>query len=144
MSITEPPTPADTQLAQEFLSHLAQVPASARTSIKVDVGDGEPPIPIPAAAFELLEQIMREMASGNTVAVTPIRAELTTQEAADLLGVSRPFIVERIDKGEIKASMAGTHRRVRIDDLMDYKRRSDAARRAAVVRLTELGEEIGE
>jgi excisionase family DNA binding protein len=82
------------------------------------------------------------MAQGNALTLIPFHAELTTQSAADLLGVSRPFIIKQIEEGRIPAHMAGTHRRIYFRDLMDYKRKSDAARHAALDELAAESERL--
>ena len=106
-------------------------------------GPGGVQIPIPASLFNVLERAVRGLMRGQAVAIVPIHQELTTQQAADLLDVSRQYFVRLLDRGEIPFTKTGTHRRVKFGDLMDYKRRRDVERRKGLRELTQLSEEIG-
>ncbi|MBN6742593.1 helix-turn-helix domain-containing protein [Acidithiobacillus sp. MC6.1] len=97
---------------------------------------------LPVQALHLLQEILVELGMGNDVRVIPVSAELTTQEAADLLNVSRPFIVQLLERKEIPFRKVGTHRRIRYEDLMAYKDRFDAERRAALDELTQEAQEL--
>ena len=98
-------------------------------------------IPRPAAA--LLEQILAAMASGQPVTVIPSHAELTTQQAAEVLNVSRPFVIKLLEHGEIKYRMVGTHRRLLAASVREYLERSQAQQREAMAELTRLNDEMG-
>lgn len=92
-------------------------------------------VPLPARAVGFIVQFLSAMAERQPVSVVPHAVELTTQEAADFLNVSRPYLVALLDKGEIPHRMVGTHRRVLVSDLAAYKTLSDDKRRAAIKRM---------
>ena len=83
------------------------------------------------------------MSRGNAVKIVPVHAELTTQEAADLLNVSRPTLIQMLEEGKIPFRKVGLHRRVRMEKLMQYKRQLEADRRAALAKLVAYDQEIG-
>jgi excisionase family DNA binding protein len=92
----------------------------------------------------MLAQVLSMLADGQGVQIMPDRAMLTTQQAADALNVSRPYLIGLLDRDKIPYEMVGTHRRIAFADLMAYKRRDDQQRRAALDELTALAEELGE
>ena len=104
--------------------------------------DGEE-IELPEAAFRVLKDVIHQLAQGHAVALMPVHMELTTQEAADLLNVSRQYLVRLLEDGAIPFTRLGTHRRIRFGDLMKYKQARDAKRREGLKRLTQLSDEFG-
>ncbi len=98
---------------------------------------------VPAKVFELILEILGQMANGNMVTVVPIHAELTTQQAADILNVSRPYVVKLIEDGHLPAKKVGTHRRIRMSDLIIYKKYDDKERREVLRELTREAQELG-
>ncbi len=92
-------------------------------------------VELPTSALRLLVDILAELAGGNAVKVVPVHAELTTQEAADLLNVSRPHLVKLLEDGALPFHRAGKHRRVRFSDLMQFKAARDQASEQAMAEL---------
>jgi excisionase family DNA binding protein len=91
----------------------------------------------------LLNSILQEMANGNAVTLIPVHAELTTQQAAQILNVSRPFLIEQLEKEAIPYRKVGTHRRVMFKDLMEYKQTMDRNRLNALEQLSAVDQKLG-
>lgn len=140
------PSEADAVLARDSARLLATQLAKANGSVQLRVveanGTGEA-VTIPTAAFRLLVTILAQMAAGNAVRLIPHHAELTTQEAAELLNVSRPYLVRLLDDGGMSFHRVGTHRRVLFKDVMTYKAEHRVARRAALKEMARLDQELG-
>jgi excisionase family DNA binding protein len=139
------PSEAETLVAEET-SRLLAARAKKGGSMRLRILDDESPggtVRLPAAAVRLLVRILEEMARGNAVTLIPVHAELTTQEAADMLHVSRPSLIQLLEEGKIEYRKVGTHRRVRFEALMKYKRRADADRLAALEELAAYDQELG-
>jgi excisionase family DNA binding protein len=140
------PSAADAQLAQESSRQLAKILPAKKDSVRVRIqadGRKEETVAIPLAAFRLLTNILTEMAKGNAVTLIPVSTELTTQQAADLLNVSRPYLIELLEKGAIPFRKVGTHRRILFEDVMAYKRKIDQERLKALEELSALDQELG-
>lgn len=140
------PTAADALVARESARRLAPALAQANGTVQLRVGEPDganETVIIPTSAFRLLVRILAEMANGNAVRLIPHHAELTTQEAAELLNVSRPYVVRLLDEGRIPSHRVGTHRRVLFKDVVAYKEEHRRARGAALDRLTTLDQELG-
>lgn len=100
-------------------------------------------VELPTSALRLLVDILAELAGGNAVKVVPVHAELTTQEAADMLNVSRPHLVKLLEDGVLPFHRTGKHRRVRFADLMQYKDARDRASEEAMAELARQAQESG-
>lgn len=138
------PTPADTAVAMESSRTLApHVGGDATLRLRVTDGGHVDELVLPPSVARLLLRILTEMGRGNAVSVVPVQAELTTNQAAELLNVSRPHLTKLLDVGAIPFRMVGTHHRVRLQDVLAYKTDTDTKRRAALDELTALSQELG-
>ena len=143
---TVEPSAADRLLARESSRRLATHQMGRGTSIRIQIledGEEAEAVSVPASALRMFLQLLTEMSQGNAVTLIPTYAELTTQQAADLLNVSRPFLVKLLDEGKIPGRTVGKFRRVRFDDLMTYKRKDDDARAKVIDQLTSDAQELG-
>jgi excisionase family DNA binding protein len=139
------PSETEAGLAREtsrLLASRLKKGASMKFRILDDEG-GQATVKLPAPAVALLLRILEEMARGKAVTIIPVHAELTTQEAADMLNISRPSLIQLLEEGKIEFRRVGTHRRVRFEALMKYKRHVDEERRAALDELAAYDQELG-
>jgi excisionase family DNA binding protein len=133
------PTADDSKVARESSKTLSRY---ASRSISVRVSDTDELVELPETAVRLLVDLLSNMAEGNAVTLMPVHAELTTKQAADLLGVSRPYLIRLLEEGKIPYHMVGTHRRVYFKDLQDYKRTIEEDRAKALDQLAAEGQEL--
>ena len=140
------PTPKASEEAKVALRALSALPrrkASRTVQVHPDGEGRSVSVTVPREAFELFLEVLGQMANGNAVTIVPVHAELTTQQAADLLNVSRPFLVSLLDEGRLPFRLVGTHRRVRVADLIEYKQKDEAHRKAVLDELTAEAEKHG-
>lgn len=138
------PTEKEVLLAEQSSRVLASYIQSTRAPAIQLLKKGKDPerVVLPPSAMRLLVDILTQMAEGNAISLIPIHAELTTQEAADLLNVSRPYIVTLLEEGKIPHRKVGTKRRVLAKDILHYKARIDKARLKALEELSEQAQEL--
>jgi excisionase family DNA binding protein len=122
---------------------LAPLKKRAARSVRLRVADARDEVVLPREAFELLLGVLGAMAEGNAVTLVPVHTELTTQQAADLLQVSRPHFVELLDGGRIPFRMVGTHRRVLARDVFAYRDEARAASERAMEELAAIAQKQG-
>jgi excisionase family DNA binding protein len=122
----------------DLVALLNRVGAEPATRLEGPNGES---IVLPAEVFEVLRGVIEAMASGQAVTIAPVCQRLTTQEAAELLGVSRPTLVKLLEEGEIPYEQPGRHRRVRLADVLAYRERLSTERRAALDRMIEIADE---
>jgi len=131
-----PPSREDVELARASGQRLAPLARRGRPlTMRVRDAGQEATIELPAGAVKLLQAILEDMASGRAVTVVPQNAELTTQQAADFLNVSRPFLVQLLEQKKLPFRLVGTHRRVRFEDVLRFKENIDAERRKVLDQL---------
>ncbi len=142
---TVAPSDADAVLAGESSRRLAAHKLGRRSSVRIQLLDGNDAeaVVVPVSALRLFMHLLTEMSHGNAVTLVPAKAELTTQQAADLLNVSRPYLVKLLDEGKLPGRTVGKYRRIRFDDLMAFKRKDDDARARILDQLTADAQELG-
>lgn len=139
------PTEEDIELSTESSRVLASLTNSHSHTQKITVeseSGKQESLLIPAVAYELLIDILSQISQGNAVTIVPVQAELSTQQAANLLNVSRPYLVKLLESEAIPHRKVGKHRRILAQDLYQYKADINAKRSQSLDELTALTEEL--
>jgi excisionase family DNA binding protein len=134
------PSPEDARGADRALRALDgadDAPIVVRLAGRDDAAE------LPVEARALLLRILGHLANGDAVTVVPVQSEVTAQQAAEILGVSRPFLIRLIDEGKLACRVVGTHRRIPLSDLLAFKEANKAERRKLAAELTAEAEELG-
>jgi excisionase family DNA binding protein len=128
------PTAHEIALAKEGSRELSMVMSTPEETqeISVCMGHSEQKVHLPASAIQLLMDVLVNISQGNAVQIVPVLAELTTQQAADILLVSRPYLVKLLDEGKIEHRKVGSHRRIRYNDLLKFKTQEERARKSVL------------
>lgn len=132
------PSVQDSELAKTASRILSQ----SEDELTVRLEHGEE-LKLPRSVTPFLVKILTEMSEGNAVTVIPVHAELSTQEAANILNVSRPHLIKLLKKQEIPCHMVGSHRRVKFQDLEAYRRQFETQREDALQELADQAQELG-
>jgi len=139
-----PPTHDESTVARTSLQLLSHYAHEGRSLIlRVVNADQEEHIELPAGAVALLLDILDAMATGQGITLISENTELTTNQAAEILNVSRPFLIKLLEEGKIPHRKVGKHRRVRMEDVMNYKQAIDAEREAVLDKLVADAQEQG-
>jgi len=130
------------KLEAQAIKEIERILSVQGSQAKLVGADGEQ-ITIPESVYQVLLQAVHAMALGKVVSIVPHEQELTTQQAADVLNVSRPYLIKLLEQEEIPYIKVGSHRRVRFEDLMNYKKHRDEKRDQLLTELTQMSQEAG-
>lgn len=140
--IIESPTEREAEMAAQCSRQLAAILGKGQDA-HLFLVDRDMEITLPMSAIRMLAQLLDQMAQGNAVSLVPIHAELTTQQAADFLNVSRPYLVKLLDADEIPFRKVGVRRRILFQDLMAYREKSLQKRKDILEDLATQAQELG-
>lgn len=133
------PSAEDVELARESCRRLTPF---LEGNLRLEVAEQHVEVELPGIAVDLLVRALSELAEGRAVTLVPLYTDLTTQQAAEQLGVSRPFLVKLLERGELPFRKVGTHRRVQYRDVLAYRKRIDEARKQVLEDLAAQGQEL--
>ena len=143
MSAASDPTPVEVaQAATAAAAIRGRGRAAPKLTVRVTNTKKEP-VALPDTATKALTDVLEHLARGRAVAVVPVESEITTQQAAELLNVSRPYLVDLLEQGAIPFRKVGSRRRIRLADVLAYREIDDAKRRSAVDELTAEAQRLG-
>ncbi|MBD2237874.1 helix-turn-helix domain-containing protein [Aulosira sp. FACHB-113] len=146
MTLSNQNLPIDASLINEAetaaIQKLDNILNQKNSQVKL-VADNVEEMTIPDSVLHVLRQVAQAMASGKNVSIVTYNPELTTQQAADLLNVSRPHLIKLLEQGELPYIMVGTHRRVKFEDLTKYKQERDSKRRQLLDELIAESQDLG-
>lgn len=141
-SVHEPDTTEQQQARQALVELKGALKAVDADVVDISVKGIQDVVRLPMSVIKLLNRVLANYAAGQGVSIVPAHAELTTQQAANMLNVSRPYLVKLLDCGEIKHSKVGTHRRILASSLNEYRAKQEIETRSAVDELVALGQEM--
>lgn len=138
------PTKEEQRTAQESYAILAaSIDKLQSETPEIEIEETEEKISIPISALKLLAEILKEISKGNPISIVPIATEVTTQAAAEFLGCSRPHLVKLLEDGKIPFTKVGKHRRIRYEDIANYKKDMKMNQKNKIQNLMELDENSG-
>ncbi len=136
------PSDDDIQLAEEAIRDLRGSSSSVIHLVPADRPNAKP-IVLPEPAYRMILQILGHISNGDAVTILPVHAELTTQQAADILNVSRPYLISLLEAGKMPFHKVGTHRRIKLEELLAYQRHDLVERKKILDELANESQELG-
>lgn len=145
-AVLHEPTSEEKRVAEEAFRTLEVLQTTEpnkekKRKLQVSVDDTTT-VTIPESALEFLVELLHQMSRGKAITLLPVDSELSTQQAADMLNVSRPHLVKLLEEGKIPFTKVGKHRRILTEDLMEYKEKKAQQRRDSLKKLTEEAQNL--
>jgi excisionase family DNA binding protein len=138
------PSKSDQKIAFESYNALSAIIDQINTDdTEIEIDETKEKIKMPLYALRMLNDILKLMSEGKPISMIPIATEVTTQKAAEILGCSRPHLVKLLEDGDIAYNKVGKHRRVRFEDIMNYKKKMKENQKKHIIDIMNLDEETG-
>jgi excisionase family DNA binding protein len=141
---TRRPSKEEQKAAMESYDALASTLEKIHSDYpEIEIEETRERIKIPLNALKLLAKILKETSHGKTISIVPIATEITTQAAAELIGCSRPHLIKLLENGKIRFTKIGKHRRIKYQDVLEYKKKVKTEQRKLLVEIMKADEESG-
>ena len=138
------PSKDEQRVARESYSALASAIEQIHSEQpEIEIEETSEKIKIPLSALKLLGDILKAMGQGKLISIVPVATEMTTQAAAEFLGCSRPHLVKLLEEGKIPFTKVGKHRRIRFDDIIQYKNKMKEQQKQNIIDIMNFDEEKG-
>ncbi|MGB4659201.1 MAG: helix-turn-helix domain-containing protein, partial [Mobilitalea sp.] len=140
------PNKRERKLAQEsytsLISSIEQL-KSDQAEIEIEIEETRERIILPVKALNLLGEILKAMSQGKPISIVPLATEVTTQKASEILGCSRPYLVKLLEEGKIEYTKVGKHRRIKYEDVIDYKKKMKEEQKKRLIEIMHADEDLG-
>ncbi len=140
----ERPNKRERKLAQEsYTSLISSIEQLKSDQVKIEIEETGERIILPVKALNLLGEILKAMSQGKPISIVPLATEVTTQKAAEILGCSRPYLVKLLEEGKIEYTKVGKHRRIKYEDVIDYKKKMKEEQKKRLIEMMHADEDLG-
>lgn len=144
LSLSKRLSKSEQRIAEKSHEALSQILEHSHfTMIEIEIEETKEKLQIPSRAMELFNEILKAMSQGKPIAIVPIATEVTTQKAAEILGCSRPHLVKLLENGKLDFVKVGRHRRIKFEDVVNYKQKMKAEQKSRLVEMMHNDEELG-
>lgn len=138
------PNKQERKLAQEsYNSLISSIEQLKSNQVEIEIEESGEKIILPLKALNLLGEILKAMSQGKPISIVPIATEVTTQRAAEILGCSRPYLVKLLEEGKIEYTKVGKHRRIKYEDVIDYKKKMKEEQKKRLIEIMHADEDLG-
>jgi excisionase family DNA binding protein len=138
------PSKTERMIAQTSYDALTAALGQLKSDqVEIEIEETNDKIVMPLSAMRFLEDILKAMSQGKPISLVPSATEVTTQKAAEMLGCSRPYLVKLLEDGEIEFTKVGKHRRIKFEDVANYKTKMKAEQKRHIIDIMNADEEDG-
>ncbi len=138
------PSKEERRLALESYSSLISAIDQLKTDqVEIEIEETSEKIKLPVKALNFLSEILKAMSQGKPISIVPLATEVTTQSAAEILGCSRPHLVKLLEEGKIEYTKVGKHRRIKYEDVINYKRKMKEEQKKHLIEMMHADEDLG-